>query len=127
MLWKQIIVNFVICRSLSLDDGGGWVDVDGGGGAVDGLLAPLYIHRDHLGPGGHGLGMAVVLVRLDGDQRSGGRGDGARVSGGAALVREHELGAHAVRERRQQVGGDELCHRDARLATGHLLVVTWGS
>ena len=30
-MWKQIIVNFVIGSSLSLDDGG-WVDVDGGGG-----------------------------------------------------------------------------------------------
>ena len=28
---KYIIVNFLIDRSLSLDDGG-WVDVDGGGG-----------------------------------------------------------------------------------------------
>ena len=32
---KQIIVNFVIGSSLSLDDGG-WVDVDGGGGWGEG-------------------------------------------------------------------------------------------
>ena len=32
---KQIIVNFVIDSSLSLDDGG-WVDVDGGGGWGEG-------------------------------------------------------------------------------------------
>ena len=39
--------------------------------------------------------VAAVLVRLDGDQRGGRRGDGAGVSGAALLAREHELAAHA--------------------------------
>ena len=103
-------------------------DVGGRGGAVHWLgLTSLHTDTDHLGPGGHWLtrGLGVVLVRLDGHQGSGGRGDGTRVTGGAALTGEHELRAHAVRERRQQIRGDELCHRDTGLTAGHLLVMTW--
>ena len=45
-----------------------------------------------------GAAVAGILVGLDGDQGGGGRGDGARVTGAAALTREHELAAHTMRQ-----------------------------
>ena len=45
-----------------------------------------------------GAAVGGVLVRLDGDQGGGGRGDGARVTRAALVTREHELAAHTMRQ-----------------------------